>query len=210
MTSRAFLAVIAFFFLSCKKGGSIVYVFDASQNGKDALLSLPNHNKNYGKETELNIYCDTINGIKYVNRAVLHFDVSKLPTDIVIDSIFLQLYYNNESGLYTIKKQGHSGNTGLIVENIVESWEEDLVNWEKYPKVGSKKLYFKQHNVSYQDYRLEVTKLLVNEERRLKNTQGLLLRLEKEELGNYIHLYSRENKKINSAPKLKIYAKRQH
>jgi len=205
--TRAFLGIVAFSLLSCNNENTAVYTFDAAQNGKDAILSLPNPKRNYGKVKELNIYCDSINGKKYLNRAVLYFDISNLPTDIEIDSVFLQLYYNDESGLYTVKESGHSGNTGLIIENIEEFWEEDQVNWDNYPEVGLKKLYFEPHKVPYQDFRLDVTELVVTDNNRLKNTQGLLVRLEKEEIGNYIHVYSRENSKINSAPKLKFYVK---
>ncbi|NER18912.1 DNRLRE domain-containing protein [Spongiivirga citrea] len=191
---------------SCRKAGNIVYVIDINRSGKDAILNLPNSVNNYGNETELNIYCDTINGIKYINRAALYFDLTRVPQNAKIDSVFLQLYFNDKSGFYKIKKSGHSGNTILIVENIEEPWNEDSITWKKYPKIGPKKLNFEPHKVTDQDFRLNVTNLFVSSNKKLKKTHGLLVRLASEEIGNYIHVCSRESKKINSSPKLKIYA----
>ncbi|WP_111308747.1 DNRLRE domain-containing protein [Confluentibacter sediminis] len=202
------IAFFIFVFLSCQRKGNIVYAFDSKINGMDAVLSIPNSNNNYGSETELNIYCDSINGKRYLNRAALYFNLDKFPKGTKIDSAFLQLYFNDKSGLYKVKKPEHSGNTRLIVENIEEAWKENEISWNRYPKIGTEKLYFEPHKTSNQDFRLNITELVVLDDKTLKHGYGFLIRLEKEELGNYVHLCSRENIKINSSPKLKIYAKR--
>ncbi len=203
------LKLLFFFIVSCAKKDNLEYTFDISIGGKDATLSFPKTKNNYGNHVEINIFCDTINGIKYINRAILDFKLEKLPKNVEVDSVVLQLFYNDNSGLYKVKKPGHSGNTKLIVENVLSNWSEDKINWSKYPKIGKKKLYFGVHKTFEQDFRLNISELIINKNRELIKTNGFLLRLEQEEIGNYIHLCSKENSSIycNSA-RLKVYVKK--
>ncbi len=205
---KIIVILLTLLLFSCTRNGNIVYVFDSNRNGGDAVLSIPNPNYNRGLEKEINIYCDTLNGKTYINRAVVSFDIKKLPESAKIDSVFLQLYFNDNSGFYKIKKPGHSGYTGLIIESIEEVWHEKSINWNTYPKIGKEKLYFESHKIIDQDFRLNVTQLFIATDRKVKNKFGFLIRLEKEEIGNYVHLSSRENQNNNNgSPKLKIYAK---
>lgn len=198
---------MAMVLVGCGKKGKI-YVLHADIDGKDAVLNYPNITNNYGSEKELNIYCDSLDGLKRINRVVIGFNFKSLPEDIEIDSLFLQLYFNDVSGLYKIKGKGHTGNTGLIVENIVEQWEEDVITWAKYPRVEDNKLYYETDKDIHRDYRINLTELLVDEAGNLKHTHGVLLRLQEEENGNYIHFNSREHHNNNNLPKLKVYAKK--
>ncbi|MCL6293418.1 DNRLRE domain-containing protein [Jejuia spongiicola] len=203
------LKLLVFFFVSCVKKGNLEYTFDISNGGNDAVLSFPKTKNNYGDHIEINIFCDTINGIKYINRAILDFNLEELPKNVEVDSVVLQLFFNDNSGLYKIKKPGHSGNTKLIVENVLSNWSEDKINWSKYPKIGKKKLYFGAHKTFEQDFRFNISELVINKKKKLIKTNGFLLRLEQEKTGNYLHFCSKENKSIycNSA-KLKVYVKK--
>lgn len=182
-----------------------VYMIRLSPTGMDAVINLANTSNNYGTEKELNIFCDSINGKRYTNRALFCFDLKKLPMARKVDSVFLQLYFNENSGLYKVKDSGHSGNTGLIVERIETNWDEHTINWQTYPKVWSKGLEFPDLATRNQDFRLNVTSLFNAKQQ--TGSIALLVRLLEEEPGNYVHLHSKEGMPGNAA-QLKIYLKK--
>lgn len=203
----AMVVAIYFFFqiLGCGPEGK-VYTIDIDYKGMDAVLNLPNSHKNYGFEKEINIYCDSVNGKKYINRGVFSFNIEEV-IQKKVDSAFLLLYFNNSSGLFSSKSYGHSGNIDLIIEKVSETWEEDKISWKRYPKIGTKKLFFEAaKNDNTQDFMIDVTEFFL--ENHHKEDISFLVRLKNEELGNYIHLTNKEYSGYLKKPKLKIYAKK--
>lgn len=69
-----------------------------------------------------------------VNRALIHFNLSLIPTNAYIVSAKLNLYALGTSGTL----QGHEGtsNEGLITR-VIESWNENTVTWNNQPKTDS-------------------------------------------------------------------------
>ena len=124
---------------------------------------------------------------------------------MTIDSVFLQLYFNRGSGFFKSKPFGHSGNLDLIVEQIIEPWDEDLVCWKNYPKLADEKLLFDIGFFKERDFRLNVTELFLSNLQ--EESINLLVRLKNEQLGNYIHITSKEYLGHLKKPQLKIYAK---
>jgi len=204
-TLKNLVGVLLFLMFSCSEKSKVI-VLNSYPNGGDTVISYPKTVNNYGTEKEINIYCDTINGNKSINRGLFLFPLKELSFKR-IDSVFLHLHFNENSGFYSFKEKGHSGDLSLIVEQILVPWDENRMNWKQYPKVGQEKVFFKPSADSHQDFRINVSSLFPSNLDTPKTHYGLLVRLQNEEPGNYVHVVSKEHPNKEQTPTLKIYAK---
>ena len=107
---------------------------DASA-GKDAMVWNGNSfddyaNRNYGDNERLYAHSWTNSGIRDVSRSLLDFDLSQLPSDAIIISAKLSLYFYTD--LDAFFGEHHGSNSGKV-NRVTSAWEEGTVTWNTQP-----------------------------------------------------------------------------
>ena len=89
-----------------------------ADNGKDARVQSNIPDTNIGISQLFTGGSGTINGVPFIDRSLIEFDLSSVPENVMIDSAFLSLYANTVNG-------GHStveGPNDCWLEKIIEPW----------------------------------------------------------------------------------------
>lgn len=137
-----------------------------------------------------------------VNRAVINFDLSSLPTDIEIISGKLDLY-----ALGPISNlNGHTGSENQsFIERITSNWEEKSVTWNNQPTTTSENRVSLSNSTSEtQDYLdIDVTNIYKDILSSNENN-GIMLRLQNENIGNGLLFCSSDYENGSKAPKLTL------
>ena len=110
-------------------------------DGKDALIASGNPTGNYANTTYMHPYAGTNSGSVVVNRTLIGFDLSTIPSFAVVDSAYLTIYYNQTivDLLYPFSAffDGHAGDNKLYVQRITQPWAENAVTWNTQPSVSN-------------------------------------------------------------------------
>lgn len=96
--------------------------------GKDAFLNSRLPTSNSGSNPDILASAWTFNGTPLTVRSVIDFDWNSIPSNAVIDSAYLSLYYNSTSG-----NAGHSGTNAAKLYRVTSSWAENTVTWNNQP-----------------------------------------------------------------------------
>jgi len=124
-------------------------------NGQDAMIfeRSDTYTRNYSRAMSMQI--SEWKGKKelYQQHQVLNFDLSDLPTDMVVKSAKLSLYFNpdNTDG----RGAGHYGDvpTELMIHSIADPWDAETVNWDNRPAYTiDSKILLPGHTRKDQDY----------------------------------------------------------
>ncbi|MBU3663265.1 MAG: T9SS type A sorting domain-containing protein [Bacteroidetes bacterium] len=101
--------------------------------GKDARIDsrISHANLNYGNSTTLGIWTWNISGGLSINRTLLSFPISQIPSDALIQTATLRLFYDSTS-VFTM---GQSGLNNFVIRRITGNWHEDSVTWNNQPAV---------------------------------------------------------------------------
>ncbi len=109
---------------------------DKSQRG-DAVFGLIVPDNNYGKSEDIHIYSWTQGGELNVNRVLIDFNTVKIPLNAIIDSAFLDLYYNPTSVyLKPMENKGHQGEDSILIQRVTSDWNENTVTWNTQPETS--------------------------------------------------------------------------
>ena len=108
------------------------------REGKDAMITDLNPTNNYGDHPyfEASFITEPILTVMRTKQSLIDFDLGDLPKSARIESVLLTLTFENiiwdtiwaQLDDYMIQDQG------LVLQQIVEPWEEYKVNWENQPK----------------------------------------------------------------------------
>lgn len=155
-----------------------------SSKGKDAIVWTmrsqqtrfgPTRTKNYGSLTAILAHEWTWDGYVGSRKALIGFDLSQLPSCMVLISAKLSLFAFPKS-----PDGGHStlsGANNCYLERIISPWEEGKVTWENQPNVSDKNRVMLNSSVSdNQDYvGINVTNLVKDMLNDPKNSHGFRL-----------------------------------
>jgi hypothetical protein len=193
---------------------------DASA-GKDAYVADDTPNSNFGNAAYIHPYLGatfSANGNPVVlNRALLSFDMSSIPSNAVIDSAFITLYYSQaivnildayySSRGYT-QWTGHVGNNAMFIQRITQSWTEGSVTWNNQPAVSSVNRLSIPNFTNYrQNYKIDVKNLAQDMLINPTTSHGFMIRLQDEVSGNFALSAFASSDETDSAlrPKIQIY-----
>jgi len=172
---------------------------------EDTVITFPAINKNFSKAKEINIYSDTRLNKRQVTAALLKFNDILIPEHYKIDSIFLYLYYNARSGFYKENVEGHKGLPSLQVYNIKSNWNPKTIAWSDSLELAEESA-LAVVKMPFQDIKIELSNVLLNNEGLLVSSKGLYLKLKDENRTNYVHLTSLDGYEKQRTTKLKVYA----
>lgn len=182
-------------------------------NSKDAWTwSMANATTvNFGEANALNggfhdvIRAETWRWSPHVVDTIRSFLSIEIPTSITanqLDSAYLILHGYSNPGF-----QEAQGDMRLVLEPVVEPWNESNINWENQPTVdNSVAAYYSQQTAGNQNVEINITELVLYS---LQNTTyGWRLRLQNEtDDSNVFSFASSENSIENLRPELKIVTK---
>ncbi len=119
-------------------------------------------------------------GNSFVSRSVFSFDLSKIPANSTINSAYLSLWGDTNTG----NKEGDSplsGSNAWYIQRVNAAWNVNTVNWNTQPTTDTTHEILMPQSVSiYQIYNgINVTKLMQDIEKS-GNNYGLLIRLQTE------------------------------
>lgn len=130
--------------------------------GCDATLGFhTNYNKdlNYGDQPHIKLFCiPGASGGNNTCRALISFDLSKVPAGATITSAKLTLY---ASGKINDKLPGHFGNNTATISRVTSPWTEFGVKWNTMPSHTPKDMATLHRSTDpNQDYTCDVTMMI--------------------------------------------------
>ncbi|MBE0637814.1 MAG: DNRLRE domain-containing protein [Bacteroidales bacterium] len=180
----------------------VVILQPNAEEGKDARIQNALPNTNMGSSLFFHGHAGTIHGESFIDRCLIEFDLSSIPTDATVLDASLSLYANTTFG-------GHSTLTGTNacwLERIVNPWVEDEVTWANQPGTTvDNRVTIPFSNESNQDYPdINVTELIKDMIAYPDNSFGMMIRLQVEEQYRSMTFYSSDAANENLRPKLTI------
>jgi len=108
------------------------------KEGKDAMITDLNPEKNFGdhKYFEASYLTEPILTVMRTKASLINFNLSGLPKSARIESVLLTVVFDRPvwDTLWTGLDDYMILNQGLVLQQIVEPWEEYTVSWAKQPK----------------------------------------------------------------------------
>ena len=102
--------------------------------GEDGEVSSVVPNTIYGNGFFLDPLAWTQHNGLNIKRSFLKFDYSQLPSNAIIDSAYLSLYFSQALvDAYAPVFSGHSGNNDLEIKRVIGTWTESTLNWLNQP-----------------------------------------------------------------------------
>ena len=171
--------------------------------GKDAMVWSNGPSSNYGSVGYLVSYTWTNSGALGLKRVYLLFDLSSIPSNAIIDSAYLELYFahNPSEGFST-----HSGTTNSYVRRVTMAWNENTINWSNQPSsTSTNQVNVPAHSSPIQDYKINVTSLVTDMMNPANGNYGFMLRMQ-DELNTYrgLQFASSDFTDASKRPKLTI------
>jgi hypothetical protein len=159
---------------------------------------------NRGNETNINPCAWTWDADKLgkgVFRSLIRFDYGTIPTDAVINSAKLKLFYVSTGGATT----GHSGSNACYLSSVESSWEENKVTWKTQPSFNVQgQVSVPASTSNNQDYSIDITELVKEALANPMSDFGFMLRLQNEVEYKQLVFGSREFADVSKRPVLEI------
>jgi hypothetical protein len=155
-------------------------------------------------------YAGTNSGNVVINRTLIGFDLSTIPSTAIIDSAYLTVFYNQTivDIMYSFSTffDGHAGDNQMYVQRIIQPWVENTVNWNNQPAVSAvNQLSVPVFAIKNQNYRLNVKTLTQDMIQNPANSHGFEIKFQNEVTYKLTALSSSEEPNSNLRPKLQVY-----
>jgi Fungalysin metallopeptidase (M36)/Fungalysin/Thermolysin Propeptide Motif len=176
-----------------------------STTGKDADISSLFPNTSF----HVNKYLVPYNWLQFGNteirRSAIQFDLSSIPTNAVIDSAFLYLYFSQKFVQDNPPFTGHFGNNILEIRQITEAWQSASITWNNQPATtATGMVVLPAATAQTQDYpKINVKALVTNQF--LNGNHGFMLKNQSETPYKITCLTASEETNATKRPKLLIY-----
>jgi len=176
-------------------------------SGKDALLHglWSEVDKNYGNNPQFAACAWTVQGIPFVLRSVIQFDLSMIPANAVVTEAYLSLYaWDSDGGL--MRHSTLSGSNETWIVRVTSSWNENTVTWNTQP--GATTLHQVLIPASISDTEnyldIDVTQLVQDMQANPANSFGFMIRLKTEEYYRNLNFCSSDHANPALHPKLVV------
>lgn len=155
-------------------------------DGKDAEIGdcVPCgfYNANFGMNDDLTIGAWTVSGNASTSRALLEFDLSSIPSNAVISSADLSLFYNPNPANGNIGHSQLSGSNAAWIQRITTPWSELAVTWPTAPSTTTQnQVALPASSTNTQDYpNIDVTALVQDMINNPNQSYGFMIKLQTE------------------------------
>ncbi|MCX6233898.1 MAG: PKD domain-containing protein [Bacteroidetes bacterium] len=207
--SLYFLLIFLSIILYCKCtifSQTIIILQPDAEEGKDAPISDYNPNTNDGSRNELTALAWTQQGIPFLCRGVIEFDLTIIPEGSIITDALLSLFNNPESSSNNGEHSSLSGSNACRILRITEEWDEFTVTWNNQPSVTTlHQVTLPQSIDPHQDYEdIDVTQLVIDMIDNSEVSHGFMIRLITEEYYRCMTFASSDYTDPDLYPKLAI------
>lgn len=130
--------------------------------------------------SELNASAWTKNGSLGIQRSLIDFDFSTVPTNAIVQSATLTLYNNptSNNGFQNGEHSHISGSNESALQRITGSWQPNTVNWNNQPSTDATyQATLPQDTNVHQNYIIDVTDLIRDRIQNPSTTYGFMLKL---------------------------------
>ncbi|BAV04371.1 hypothetical protein SAMN05421788_11098 [Filimonas lacunae] len=168
-----------------------------------------NNNANGGSLNELPIYTWTVNGNLVMGRALLRFNLDKIPDSVEITSAKLSLYGMPANFPSISIPQGNYGDNAVLLQRVTSPWNEYTATWNNQPTtttVGQLTLAGTSNTWGYDINGVDVTSLI--QDMKEGDNYGFCIKLETEKAYRSIGFLSSEYADSTKRPKLELTYKR--
>jgi Concanavalin A-like lectin/glucanases superfamily len=179
-------------------------------NSKDSFISSFVPNTNHGTSNYMGPYAGTQGGITNLNRTFVAFDLSSIPTNAVVDSAYLNLYYS-QAVIDIFYPQstyfdGHVGDTRFWVQKITQPWSASTITWNNQPTATTiNQIGIPVHTSKTQNYKIDVKNFVQDMVLNPVNNHGFMLKLQNETPYTLVALTSSDDANPNIRPKIQVY-----
>jgi hypothetical protein len=176
------------------------------EDGKDAHLSSLSPNTNAGDRDENTAMAWTNQGVPFILRAAIEFDLTSIPQGSVIVSALLSLYNNPDASANNGEHSSLSGPNTCWLSRITEEWDEHTVTWNNQPATTPLHQVVLHKEISpHHDYEnINVTQLVQDMVDDPETGHGFLFRLITEQLYRCMVFASSDYTDSTAHPKLVI------
>jgi hypothetical protein len=176
-------------------------------DGKDADINSYVPNNNYANATFMNTWGWTQGGVINIKRCFVGFDLSSIPTNAVIDSAYLSLYFS-QTYLNTYPgSTGHVGDNSIFIKRIVAAWTETGITWNGQPiTTDTNQLIISSATNERQDYqKMNVKNMVADMVLNPVMSHGFMIRHQVEDPYKSTVLTTSEDPTPSIRPKLQVY-----
>jgi hypothetical protein len=188
--------------VNCNKTDSLIADYDAAIGYHDGANTA---NNNYGtaqQNAAFAIPSTAVTGGLNVNRALLHFNLTSIPSNAVITNAELDLFAYGPVSSYP----GHSGSANnALIERVTGNWTENTVTWNNQPTTTiSNQVPLNGTTNPTLDYlNINVTSL-IQDILLSQNNNGMMLKLASETASNLLYFCSKDHFDLSKHPKLRV------
>lgn len=178
--------------------------------GKDALIwnaqPFNNATTNYGTMDVIGAHAWTNSGVPDTGRSLLEFDLTTIPSNVIITSASLSLYNNPTTSYAGGVHSWLSGPNNGLLQRVTSYWDEKTVTWMTQPTTTTlNQVSIPTSNSVNEDYlNIDVTQLVTDMYNNPLNSFGFLIRLETEEQYRSLVFGSSNYSNPTKNPKLDI------
>lgn len=172
------------------------------EEGKDALIWSIEPNNNFGDISKFLCMSWSFSGSPGIDRSLIQFDFSSIPTNRSVKKATLNLYYKDLEPNITY----HTGNNESTLRLITEPWDENAVTWNNAPSTTNLHQVSLPRSVSPQQNYLDidVTEAIIQLIDKPNEYFGLELRLMNELPYTCLLFASSDIAQVELRPKLVI------
>ncbi len=201
-----FLAILLLICCKLSLGQTTLVLQPGAEDGKDAHLSNLSPNVNGGDRDENTAMAWTNQGVPFILRALIEFDLSSIPQGANILSAYLSLYNNPDASANNGQHSSLSGPNTSLISRITEEWYEHTVTWNNQPAITTLHQVTLPQSVSpHQDYEnIDVTQLVKDMIENPETGHGFMLHLVTEQLYRCMTFASSDYYNASKHPKLVI------
>lgn len=177
---RLFSVFLIVFLLQTINAQDTLMLRPGPADSKDANIRSDMPGTNYGSSIDFIANAFTVSGQFFIQRSIIEFELSSLPSEVNILNAKLSLYCNTGSG----HAQLQYGDNGCVLQRITQEWEEQAVTWINQPQTTSEhEVYLPVSAFQSQDYPdIDITQLMRDHVAFPESSHGIMIKLLTEDI----------------------------
>jgi hypothetical protein len=190
----------------------IIYLQPGPGDGKDAMISNLEPDKNFGghKYFEATYMTESMLTVMRLNRSLIFFNLGALPQGAVIKKVVLKLFYDIpvpwDSTIFVPAGTVIASKPAGVFQQVVEPWDENTVTWNNQPKTTEINQVFLApfiRNVNFIE--VDITKLIIIPTANALPNHGILFKLNQTERFKGFRFVSSDFVEASMRPKLSVH-----
>ncbi|AWV98769.1 DNRLRE domain-containing protein [Arcticibacterium luteifluviistationis] len=140
-------------------------------------------------------------------RTFIDFDLSKIPTNAIIESASLELFYTGDEISYNSEQNQKNSTVSneSYLRRVINPWEEDSVTWLNQPSYTiENEIIISDQVQEPKDIVLDMKKLIQDYVRNPESSHGFVFMLKNEQKYRYLFFGSSDHADASKRPKFRV------